>query len=567
MAGVVFSIIVVFILEFRSTSRMQTGSIRRECAVRIDDECVTPKDYFAEFGLIVPRGVSQKQIKAYSLRKHVLDGVIERELLFSEAERLGLSIDEEAVKDELRQGRAHASLPAASALRLGSMLDLVSADENGISRDMVRELPVVDPKTGEVDDDLYARVVRSMTNRSPKEFLKMQERELLAARLRDLVRAPVRVSDDEAFDVFQRDKSKAVIRFVKVDSDWFAKWAVDSSDAAIDRWSRDHKSEVDEAWKTAAPKWKAGCPLASEIVETFAPDATEADKTLLKDKIVQAKSRIDRGEPFGVVARDLSDGPSAFAGGQLGCLTPESYGPGGNALARAAATLTPGSVSPVIETASGYHLIRVDSVLAAGDVVATGRRSVARPLALHAAGEVRAKEFATELVRAAQGGARLDDTVAKLNGQFAAVNVPVPAHPSKPGVKGPTEENDESGPEADEHVPRAEISAPFNVEGEPVPGAYGVPVGRMAFDLSKPDEVRPEPISIMGGFLVIQLKEKTAATRDDFASAKADVIRQLVIAKQADALTRYVARLRQAQQGKIDINDRILEEPKAGDQD
>ena len=194
MAGIVFSIIVVFLLEFRSTSRMQTGSIRRECAITIGSDCVTPKDFYAEFGLVVPRGLSQKQVKTYALRRQVLDGVIERELLYSEAQRLGLSIDEESVKEELRQGRAHASLPVASALRLGYMLDLVSADDNGISRDLVRDLPIINAKTQEIDDDLYARVVRSMTNRSPKEFLKMQIRELLAARMRDLVRAPVRVS-------------------------------------------------------------------------------------------------------------------------------------------------------------------------------------------------------------------------------------------------------------------------------------------------------------------------------------------------------------------------------------
>src|SRR5437762_11640291 len=93
MAGIVLAIIVVFILEFRSTSRMRTGSIRRECAAKVGRECVTPKDYFAEFGLIVPRGMPQKQVKAYQLRRQVLDGIIERELLVADAGRLGLGVD------------------------------------------------------------------------------------------------------------------------------------------------------------------------------------------------------------------------------------------------------------------------------------------------------------------------------------------------------------------------------------------------------------------------------------------------------------------------------------------
>src|SRR5262249_34011422 len=149
-------------------------------------------------------------------------------------------------------------------------------------------------------------VVRSMTNRSPKEFLKMQSRELLAARMRDLVRAPVRVSMDEAFDAFQHEKSKAVARFVRLDTDWFTRWAADDSDASVDKWAEAHKSEVDEAWKTAAAKWKPDCPLVSEISGTFAPEASEADKTLLKDKLDRAKSLVDKGVPFGLVARQLS---------------------------------------------------------------------------------------------------------------------------------------------------------------------------------------------------------------------------------------------------------------------
>src|ERR1043165_8780408 len=189
MAVIVMAIIVVFILEFRSTARMEHGSIRRECAAKIARECVTPKDFFAEYGLVVPRAMPQKQQKAYGLRRAVLDGVVERELLYAEAQRLGLGVDEEAVKAEMRLGIAHASLPAATSLRLGAMLGLVAGDEHGISRDLVRELPVINAKTQEVDDDLFGRVVRSMTNRSPKEFLKMQIRELLATRMRDLVRS------------------------------------------------------------------------------------------------------------------------------------------------------------------------------------------------------------------------------------------------------------------------------------------------------------------------------------------------------------------------------------------
>jgi peptidyl-prolyl cis-trans isomerase D len=568
MTGIVVAIIAVFLLEFRQTSRMKTGSIRRECAATVDRECVTPKDYYAEFGLIVPRGMTAKQIKSYGLRKQVLDGVVERELLVAEAQRLGLAADEEAAKAELRQGRAHVSLPAASALRLGVGLDLVSADEHGLARDGVRELPVINSKTQEVDDDLYARVVRSMTNRSPKEFLKMQARELLAARMRDLVKARVRISEGEAFDAFQREKSKAVVRSVRVETEWFTHWAADGSDAAVDKWASDHKAQIDEAWKTAAPKWKADCILASEVVATFAADTAEADKTLLKDKLDRAKSMVDKGRPFALVARELSEGQTALEGGGLGCLTAEGYGDGGDVLVKAVGALAPGSVSPIIETKTGYHLVRVDGRLAASDVETVGRRAVARPMAMRASGEEKAKEFAAKLIEAAKGGARLDDTIVKLLPEFAAATMGAPKE-KKSDAKDDAKAKDAepSAALSDPRAPKMEISAPFNTEGEPVSGAYGVPVARMAFDLAKPDDLHPEPIAVMGGFLVLQLKEKTVATREEFSTGKREIVQRLEIAKRADALTEYVARLRKAKADKIVVGERILEEPKTVEQD
>src|ERR1041385_2103143 len=88
MAIVVFAVITVFIVEFRATSRMQTGTIKRECAAQVAGQCVTPKDFFAEFGLVVPRGLPAKQVKTYALRRRVAEGLIERELLVAGAARL-----------------------------------------------------------------------------------------------------------------------------------------------------------------------------------------------------------------------------------------------------------------------------------------------------------------------------------------------------------------------------------------------------------------------------------------------------------------------------------------------
>jgi peptidyl-prolyl cis-trans isomerase D len=407
--------------------------------------------------------------------------------------------------------------------------------------------------------------VRSTTNRSPKEFLKMQARELLAARMRELVKSRIRVSEEEAFDAFEREKSKAVVRFVRIDTGWISRYLVDPSDAVIDKWADDHKTEVDEAWKSESSKWKADCLLASEISATIAEDASEADKTLVKDKMDRAKGMLAKGESFDAVARQLSDGTTAMSGGHLGCLTAESYGEGGDVLVKAAEALAPGAVSDVLTTKNGYHVVRSEGRLAAAQVEAVGRRNVARPLALHALADARARDLAQRLITAVQGGARLDDTLTKLLPDLLAGARPSKGKKTDTGKAAAASATEEAL--ADSRAPRMEVSAPFSVDGDPVPGAYGGSVGKMAFELAKPDDVRAEPIPVSGGLIVLQLKEKTVATREDFAKDKAELMRRLEIGKRAEGLTRYVARLRKAKEAKIELSERILEEPKNADRD
>jgi len=71
------------------------------------------------------------------------------------------------------------------------MLTLEVAQHLG--EDLIRPIPVTNPETKAFDYKVYDRVVRQFSNRSPTEFKTMQREELLAARLRDLVRSRVRV--------------------------------------------------------------------------------------------------------------------------------------------------------------------------------------------------------------------------------------------------------------------------------------------------------------------------------------------------------------------------------------
>lgn len=79
-----------------------------------------------------------------------------------------------------------------------------------------------------------------------------------------------------------------------------------------------------------------------------------------------AQTAIDRlaaGEPFPAVAQDLSDGPAAAQGGDLGFVDPSRLP---EAIADVAWTLEEGTVSGPIATETGLHVIRVEDHRSAG---------------------------------------------------------------------------------------------------------------------------------------------------------------------------------------------------------
>jgi peptidyl-prolyl cis-trans isomerase SurA len=71
-------------------------------------------------------------------------------------------------------------------------------------------------------------------------------------------------------------------------------------------------------------------------------------------RITDALRRIDAGEDFGAVARELSDDPTAIAGGEIGIVAPGQMVP---AFETALFALKPGQHSGVVETPYGFHVI------------------------------------------------------------------------------------------------------------------------------------------------------------------------------------------------------------------
>ncbi|MFW5710435.1 MAG: peptidylprolyl isomerase [Spirochaetia bacterium] len=94
---------------------------------------------------------------------------------------------------------------------------------------------------------------------------------------------------------------------------------------------------------------------ASHILIKVAEDATEEDKQAAEEKLLKAKERIENGEEFSEVARDVSEDPSSERGGDLDYFSRGQMVP---AFEEAVFNMEVGELSGIVESSFGYHLIK-----------------------------------------------------------------------------------------------------------------------------------------------------------------------------------------------------------------
>jgi peptidyl-prolyl cis-trans isomerase D len=440
-----------------------------------------------------------------------------------------------------------ASLPADGMSELSFMLGLCPPSNAGYGCAPGAEYPVRQLSTRREGEDFdykkYEHQVRMWTNRGPKEFKEMQERELLAARMRDLVRSRVRIPEPEAYSLFERERAKVTLRTVTLKRDWFAKFAAQFDAAAVEKWALANQAQVDADWTSKKADFSAGCSLTSEIFIELPQNALDDEKQTYKLKAEQARERVQKGESFEAVARELSKGQTAMLGGELGCIG-TSYGVGADELKKAVEGLKAGDLSPVVESPRGYHVLKVTAKLAADKVEHEGRALTARKLYAHFAADESLAKFAADLITRVKAGEKLEDATRALAVDFSAKH-----------AKGDAKKDSADSPAllaADR--PHFEVSAPFNAAGNPLPDVEPTePLAPKAFELKTPDELYEKPLPTSDGAVVLQLKERTAVSHDDFIKEKAKFTQALLQAKSSEALARYVADLRRSAGEKLKV--------------
>ncbi len=585
--AIIIATILVFVVEFNPSAGKKTTSLSEQCAARVRGWCVTPKDHMAAYRILIPRGpngeLQTARAKQMGLMRIALDGLVERELLLTEAERIGITVTDDEVTDEIYNGWIHVSVPS---------------DNPGLAYSLrVAEGRIYagfrDPKTKHFDMKVYERNIKLLMGRSPTEFREEQARELVAAKVRDLVRAPVRVSEPDALESYISEKSSAAVTYVPIKQSYIARYALNVTQAQVDAWAKEKNNQalVDS---TVTSRKDATLPKENHvrhILVKVAPTASADDKALALGKLAGALARIKAGEGFADVAREISDDTgSASRGGDVGDKTDGFVPP----FKAAADALKPGEMTAgAVETQFGYHLILKDDPQKSAEVEAALKRDVARELYTKAQALDATKAVAQKILADMKAGKSADDAakaaIAPLErpaGTLPTLAV-LPESGSAPSLDtgiadaGALEAGRaEAGSTADGGarpaplLPRAATastdpdrvsattSTSFNQGGEPLPTAsndVNMQVVKFAFS-AKDGDVMPDVLRTDDGFVVVALKQHKLATKDEFEKERDTYLQTLLAAKQAEALALYVTRLRDSAKDAVKVDEKYMAE-------
>lgn len=529
--AIIVGLIVVFVMGFNPSAGQKLGTISEACAARVHGWCIEPKAHRGAYRLVFSRGTGgMKQATASWI---VLEGLIERELLVKEAQRLGLTVSEDEITESIFKGFIVLSVPS----------DQFQLQRNlGIDDGKVN-VGFKDPKTKQFEMKTYERLVKQITGRSPTEFREWQSRELLAAKMRDLVRAPVRVAEDEALDRYKTERTTSTVNYVIARRSWLEKYAIPSEAKDIEAWSKDkaHLAEIK-------------VPVRHILVKF--PSEKPEDKDAAKTKAQGLLDRVKKGEDFGKLAKEFSDDPGSKDKGGMypGEMVEQFVEP----FQKAVGTVKPGELVPeLVETNFGYHVIRRDE--ATKEDIAKAYKET-RSLDL-------SKQVAQRIASDIKAGKSGEDAVKAAIAQYGILK-PAPKAAPKPteatNADGGAGETADAGAaetaytaETDPERPQWNQSGAFNRGGDPIPAISGEAsqsVTSFAFS-AKTGDVIPEPIRTDDGFLVVALKEQKPATNEDFAKERDQYLQQLLFAKKVEALANYTRRLRESSKGEIKIDE------------
>ena len=550
LIGLVTLLSLVFVLQFGGPQAEGCTSGGSSYAARVDGETISGGDFAAAYILAGFNRRSAEEQRTQRLWSAVLDGLIERNLLATEARRLGYHVDEQQVMDRLA---------SEETVRLSLGVD--SPIPGG-------EVPVqVRDEEGRFDPDSARRLIQNYLRRHVGEFTLAQMEEELAERMRQTIRASVTVSDQEVWEGYVRERDSARIKYVHFKASFYRD-NLDPSDDELRAWIASNTEAVDEAYERNERRYTDLDPQvrARHILFEAAAD-DEAARAEAQTKANAALARIRAGEDFSAVAEELSeDTATARRGGDLG------YRPRGRNAAEfdeVAFAMEVGAVSGVVSTPLGLHIIELVGKREGDVPLDEAKLELSRDLYLDAQSKVLAQRAAEQALAGLRSGIDIDELDAWMGRRERGESEPA-TEVVEAVVEGEEPVEGEEAevvapaivPERAPNAPSVTESSSFSRTGRPIAGVDSSELVRDVFARTLEDALPEAPIELGSTFVVYRLTEREEATREEFEDGVSDRIREgLLASKQREAVDLFVRNLRSRADaaGRISVTNHQLE--------
>jgi len=483
-------------------------------AVKVGTRTVSSRDFKSGLMMVGGDRVSPERAKMARLRETVMDRLIERELMAQEAERMGFRVSDEEVEDRITEGKM-------------------------ITLGFEQLMPV--QKNGQFDYESFRRFALYQLGMSPKAFIDEQRREMLANRVRDLIRDGLSVSVDEVKSEFMRRGNQVNIEYVSYPASRY-EGEIEPTPAEIDAYAKANEQKLKDRYtqnKFLYEKAKDR-KLRAILVKTD-PGASGDGEAAAKTKAEALLAKIKKGESFAAVARASSDDTASKArGGALGWKR-EGTTVLGPAVETKVWAAKDGEIVGPEKAADGFYL-----------VVSEGRRE--GDLAFEAVRHEMAEDQLRQEKAKARAKADADAALAKAKGATGKS--------LKDLFPAPSDKDKEKGKLADASAtaPRAEETGLFIRRGINVEG-----IGQSA-DLTKavfaltPESPFAGPVEVSGRYYIAKLKERKNPDLAEFEKKKVELQQQATQMKGAEVVAEWALRrcVEAKQANRIGVNRELL---------
>ncbi|HEX9453169.1 MAG TPA: SurA N-terminal domain-containing protein [Candidatus Binatia bacterium] len=350
-------IIVVFALFYGGNNKLRdqgSGEV-----AEINGEIISQNEYAQQYQRAVDRyrqmlkgSLTEDMIKGLNIKGNVIEELIQKKLVMQEARSLGLTASDDDIANQLSK---------------------------------VPEFQVA----GRFNKDRYLQILEA--NRLlPGQFEEDQREQLTLNRLYSIILDAIQVNDAEVRERYRLENEKVDLNFIKLAVSDFVS-AVKLSEDDVKKYYDRNKESMKEPLKLrieylAYPfdRFTSSVQVSDKEIDEYyqanqnnkfrkpkevkaryislrlAPDADAKQKDAARARAERIVKEARSGKDFAQLAKKESDDPSAAKGGDLGWLTQGQLPP----QLASIFTLEKGQVSDVIDTPSGFQVVKVEDTKA-----------------------------------------------------------------------------------------------------------------------------------------------------------------------------------------------------------